>query len=105
MTVPRTAQIEENGHAGRADGDVCQSKAPGAAEGVADDDGDAFAGAFAERGGNFFCGAIRISREQGYGIVARNIRMINACVGANVAVDHSNVPGDDAVTLLPRNPD
>jgi len=26
-------------------------------------------------------------------------------VCANAGVDHSNVPGDDAVTLLPRNPD
>src|SRR5260370_24750666 len=87
MTVARAAQIEENGHARRANGDVCQAKAPGTAEGVADDDGDAFAGSFAERGGNFFCGAIRISREQGYGIVARNIRMIHTCIRADVAVE------------------
>src|SRR5260370_1089045 len=30
---------------------------------------------------------------------------LHGYVCANAGVDHSNVPGDDAVTLLPRNPD
>src|SRR5216684_8655285 len=39
VAIARTAQILEDGDAGRADGKICQAQAPGAAKRVADDDG------------------------------------------------------------------
>src|SRR5712692_284163 len=86
MTVPGAAQIMEDGDAGRADGYVCQAQAPGTAEGVADDYGDAFAGSFAERGSEIFRGLVRISWEQAHAIFARNVRMIHARIGTDVAM-------------------
>src|SRR5712692_805123 len=86
VAIARAAQIMEDGNAGRADGYVCQPKAPGTAEGVADDDGNALAGSFAERDSEIFCRLVGIPREQGHGVVARNVRMIHARVGTDVAV-------------------
>ena len=71
---------------GRPDGDVRQAKTPGAAKRVADDDGDALAGAFAKGGGQIFRGLVGIPGKQGYDVVVGNIRMVDSGIGADVAV-------------------
>src|SRR6266404_7751755 len=77
VAIAGAAQVEEYRHARRANGHIRQTQAPGAAKGVTDNDGDAFAGALAKSGSDFFCGTVRIAREQSYNIVARNVRMVN----------------------------
>src|SRR5260370_540505 len=76
----------EDREAGRADSDVRQAQAPGAAKRVADDDGDAFAGPLAKCSRDFSCGAIRILRKQSNHIVVGNIRMVHASIGTDIAV-------------------
>src|ERR1700704_3311921 len=44
VAVARAPQIVEDGDAERADGYIGESEPPGAAEGIADDDGDALSG-------------------------------------------------------------
>ncbi len=73
LTVAGAPQVEENGHARRADGYISEPKTPGAAESIADDDGDALAGPLAQRGSESFCGTIGISRKQSYDMVAGNV--------------------------------
>src|SRR6266852_138506 len=86
VAIACAAQIMQDGDAGRADGNIGQAEAPGAAEGVADDYGDAFAGSFVERGSETFRRLVGIPGEQGHGVVARNVRMIHARVGTDVAM-------------------
>jgi len=49
-----------------------------AAEGVTDDDGDAFAGTPTKHSSEFFCGTVRMAWEQSYTIAAGNIGMVDA---------------------------
>src|SRR6266478_1848475 len=86
LAILRASQIEEHGNAGSADGDICQAEAPGAAKGVADDDGEAFAGSLAERGDKLFGGTIGIAGEQSQYAAATNIRMVNPGIGADETV-------------------
>src|SRR5207245_4191249 len=86
LAILRASQIEEHGNAGSADGDICQAEAPGAAKGVADDDGEAFAGSLAERGDKLFGGTIGIAGEQSHNAAATNIRMVNPGMGADETV-------------------
>src|SRR6266581_6971232 len=86
LAIPGASQIEKHGNAGRANGDICQAEAPGAAKGVADDDGEAFAGSLAERGDKLFGGTIGIAGEQSHDAAATNIRMVNPGIGADETV-------------------
>src|SRR6266581_3040202 len=86
LAIPGASQIEKHGNAGRANGDICQAEAPGAAKGVADDDGEAFAGSLAERGDKPFGGTIGIAGEQSHNAAATNVRMVNPGIGADETV-------------------
>src|SRR6266852_5083373 len=86
LAILGASQIEEHGNAGSADGDICQAEAPGAAKGVADDDGEAFAGSLAERGDKLFGGTIGIAGEQSHDAAATNIRMVDPGIGADETV-------------------
>ena len=48
MAVARAAEIDQSGNTARADGHVDETQAPGAAERVADDDGEALTGLLAQ---------------------------------------------------------
>ncbi len=103
MAVARATKIDKRRDARCADGYVNQTQAPGAAERVADDDGEAFAGLFAHRCGEAAGGAVGIFREQGDAITARDIRMVDACIGADETVmgfnDQDAVGANDAARL------
>src|SRR6266403_503170 len=104
VAVAGAAKIEEYGHTRRANGHIGQTQTPGPAEGVTDDDGDAFAGALTKRNSEFFCGAVRMAWEQSYKIVARDIGMVDAGIGADETMmgfryEHV-IAADDAPRLI-----
>ena len=103
MAVARAAKIDESGNAGCADGDVGEAEAPGAAEGVADDDGEALAGSSAKSGGEAAGGAIGIFGQERDEIAAGDVRMVDACIGADETVmsfnDEDALRANDAAGL------
>src|SRR6266849_1913995 len=104
VAIARAAKIDEYGHTRRANSHIGQAQTPGPAEGVTDDDGDAFAGALTKSGGEFFCGTVRMAWEQSYKIVARDIGMVNAGIGADETMtgfrDEHVIAADDAPRLI-----
>ena len=62
--IGRAAQIDERGQAGGADRDAGAAAAPGAAETVGDDDGEADAEARHQRGAQGGGGSVRVFRQQ-----------------------------------------
>ena len=83
MAVAGAAEIDESGDARCADGDVGETQAPGATEGVADDDGKALVSMFAQGRGKAASGTIWIFGEECDGIAARDVRMVDASIGAD----------------------
>ena len=104
MTVGRAAQIEQDRDTRRADGDVCQPETPGATKGVTDDDGEALACSLAECGSEISRGLVGVAGEERHDIVAGNVRMVDAGIGADEAVarfgDQHVIAADDAPRLF-----
>ena len=103
MAVARATKIDKRRDARCADGYVNQTQTPGAAERVANDDREAFTSLFADPCCQTAGGAVGIFREQGDAITAKDIRMVNACIGANETVmgfnDQDAVGANDAARL------
>ena len=100
MAVPPAAEIDERGHARRADGYVDEAQTPRAAERIADDDSEAFAGLLAQAGGQAAGGTVGVFRQECDEIVATDVRMVHACIGADEAVmcfdNQDPIRADDA---------
>src|SRR6266481_8614614 len=104
VAIAGAAEIEEYGHTRCANGHIGQTQTPGPAEGVTDDDGDAFAGTPTKHSSEFFCGTVRMAWEQSYKIVAGNIGMVDAGIGADETMmgfryEHV-IAADDAPRLI-----
>src|SRR6266481_4564316 len=104
VAIAGAAKIEEHGHTRRANGHIGQTQTPRATEGVTDNDGDAFASALTKSGSEFLCGAVRMAREQSYNIVAGDIGMVNAGIGADETMmgfrDEHVIAADDVPRLI-----
>lgn len=103
MAIARATKIDKRRDARCADGYVNQTQAPGTAERVADDDGQTFTSLFADRCGQAAGGAVGIFREQCDAITARDIRMVDARIGADETVigfdDQDAVGANDTARL------
>jgi len=73
MTIARAAEIDERWDTRRANGYVSETQSPWPAEGVADDDGDALTGLFAEGRGKAAGGTIWIFWQKRDEIAARDV--------------------------------
>src|SRR6267378_3613591 len=104
LTIAGAAQVEEYGQSRGANGDVGEAQAPGAAKGIANNDGNVLAGLRAHCDSQFSCRAVRVARQQGHDVVARDIRMVDAGVGADETMvsfrDEHVVAADDAPRLI-----
>jgi len=109
VEIAGAAKIEKGGDTGCAYGDVGQTETPRAAERVADDDGNALVGTPAESGGEAACGAIWMAWKKRDHIVAGNVGMIDASVGADESVvsldDQNGVAADDAARFAQNDLD
>jgi len=106
VRVTMAAIVAQRLHAGDANGEFCQTLAPGASEAVGNDDGKGDASSFLELPTKIECGPVRVQGKQESMPASVHIGDVDAVVGAQEAVmgfgDEDAVPAADNGAALPH---